>query len=96
MSDVTTRYIDHGDEGAVIVRHQIVGPTIDAIKEMHNVGMHGTKDIKYVASVTRVVVEGYCQMRGITLREFIRNPEHKRAFLNDPAHKDFRVWPGRI
>lgn len=96
MFDVTTRYIDHGDEGAVIVRHQVVGPTIDAIKELHNSGMHGTKDTKHVASVPKVVIEAYCQQQGITLREFMRNPEHPRRFLNDPAHADFRVWPGRI
>lgn len=92
----TTRYFDHGDEGAVIVRHQIVGPTIDAIKELHNTGMHGTKDTKHVASVPGIVIEAYCQQRGITLNEFMRNREHVRAFINDPAHADFRVWPGRI
>lgn len=96
MSDITTRYFDHGDEGAVIVRHQVVGPTIDAIKEMHNTGMHGTRDMRYLGSVPRIVIEAYCQQRGITLRQFVAEPEHKRAFLNDPAHKDFRVWPGRV
>lgn len=96
MSEITTRYFDHGDEGAVIVRHQVVGPTIDAIKELHNSGMHGTKDAKHVASVPQVVIEHYCNTQGVTLAEFMRNREHQRRFLNDPAHKDFRVWPGRI
>lgn len=92
----TTRYVDHGDEGATIVRHQIVGPTIDAIKELHNSGQHGSKDRKHVASVPAVVIEHYCNTQGITLREFMVNPEHVRRFLNDPANRDFRVWPGRI
>lgn len=96
MTDITTRYIDHGDEGAVIVRHQVVGPALDAIAELHNSGMHGTKDTKHVASVPQVVIEDYCTRRGITLAEFVRNREHQRAFLNDPAHAAFRVWPGRI
>ena len=93
---ITTRYIDHGDEGAVVVRHQLVGATIDAIKELHNSGMHGTKNGRYLGSVPRIVIEAYCTQRGITVKEFIRNPEHARTFLNDPAHADFRVWPGRV
>lgn len=96
MSDITTRYFDHGDDGAVIVRHQIVGPTVDAVKELHNSGMHGTRNTRHLASVPTVVIEAYCNQRGITLREFAANPEHARAFLNDPAHADFRVWPGRV
>jgi hypothetical protein len=96
MSEIQTRYFDHGDEGAVIVRHQLIGDTIDAIKELHNTGLHGTKDVKYLGSVPGIVIEEYCKQRGITVREFVKNPEHARAFLNDPAHKDFRVWPGKV
>lgn len=96
MPEITTRYIDHGDEGAVIVRHQIVGPALDAVKELHNTGMHGSRETKHVASVEGVVIEGYCNKRGITLAQFLRDRSIQREFLNDPAHAAWRIWPGRI
>lgn len=96
MADIETRYFDHGDEGGVVVRHQHVGSAVDTCKELHNIGMHGSKDVKHVASVPVVVVEHYCNVNGITLREFSQNPEHKRRFLNDPAFADFRIWPGKV
>ena len=96
MNDIRTTWHDHGNEGAVIARQAYVGGVVDMCKELHNSGTHGSKNVKHLASVHPVVVENYCNVRGVSLREFMRNPEHIKRFLNDPANKDFRVWPGQV
>lgn len=93
---VSTSYVEDADGSAHIVRGQLVGPIVDVCKELHNSGLHGSKEARHVASVPSVVVEHYCTVRGIDLREFIRNPEHQRQLLNSPEFSDFRIAPGRI
>lgn len=91
-----TRYFDHGDEGGVVVREQLVGPVVDVCKELHHAGLHGTKDRKHVASVPVIVIEHFCKVRGITLSTFMRDQHLKRQFLDSPEFADFRIWPGRM
>ena len=96
MDDIRTTWHDHGDEGAVIVRSGLVGGVVDMCKELHNTGMHGTKDTKHLASVPALVVEHYCNVNGIKLQEFMRDSAHIKRLLNDPAFADFRIWPGQV
>lgn len=93
---VSTRYIENSDGTAQIVRGQLVGAAVDACKELHNTGLHGSKDMRHLASVPPVVVEHYCNVWGIDLKEFIRNPEHARRMLNSPEFADFRIAPGQV
>jgi len=92
---VHTSYVEDGD-GAHIVRGQLIGPILDVCAELRNSGMHGAKDMRHVASVPNAVIEYYCNVAGISLREFFCNPEHAKRFLNDPDNSGFRVAPGRI
>jgi len=92
---VRTGYVEEGDD-VHIVREQLTGPILDACAELRNSGMHGSKDMRHVASVPHVVVEHYCNVNGIDLREFMANPEHARRLLNSPEFSDFRVAPGRV
>jgi hypothetical protein len=96
MDDIRTTWHDHGAEGAVIARQGLVGGVVDMCKELHNSGTHGSKDVKHLASVPRLVVEHYCTVNGVTLAEFMRNKDHIKRLLNDPAFADFRVWPGQV
>lgn len=90
------RWVDHGDEGAVIVREQFVGDIRDDCIARANEGLHGSKEFRHVARIPNVVIEHYININGITMREFIRNPEHVKRMLNDPALADFRIAPGRV
>lgn len=53
-------------------------------------------EVRLAARLPDVIVERYCNDNGITLGEFVGNPEHIRRVCNDPALAAFRVWPGRI
>ena len=94
--DVHGRWVDHGHEGSVVVREQYVGDIRDYCIARHNEGHHGASDMKLMASLPAVVIEHYCNVNGITFREWMKNPEHVKRMVNDPALADFRIAPGRM
>ena len=71
-------------------------PILEHARSLHNVGAHGSSDMKHAASLPMVVIEQYCNRQGITFDEFMREKKHVRAMLNDPDLKGFRIWPGRV
>ena len=85
------------EDGALITGTiQDCTPIAERAKAMHNEGFHGSADWKYAGAVPSVMIEKYCNDNGITLGEFVGNPEHIRRVCNDPALAAFRVWSGRI
>jgi hypothetical protein len=65
-------------------------------KALHNAGMHGSSDMRLAASLPQVIVEKYCNERGINFQQFMNDPEHIKRVCNDPDNQMFRVWPGKI
>jgi hypothetical protein len=65
-------------------------------KYMHNIGHHGSNDMRLAATVPMVMIEKYCNNNGITYQEFASGQEHKNRLLGDPALSHFRVWKGKI
>ena len=88
--------VSFSDDGFVVQRSQNVSSIVDYAKARHNEGHHGLKDFKLMAVVPVLVVESYCTVHQITLREFNGNPEHIRRIVNDPAFADLRVAPGKM
>ena len=62
----------------------------------HNEGLHGSSEMKHAARLPDYAIEAYCNVNGITFSEFMQNREHIRRMCNDPALRDFRIWPGRL
>ena len=71
-------------------------PILDDAKARHNIGFHGSKELKHAARIPNVVVEQYCNAQGIEYSECMQNPVHFKRMLNDPALKSFRIWPGAV
>ena len=71
-------------------------PILEYAKARQKEGHHGSKDMRFAASVPAVIVERYLNDHAITMQEFFRSPEHQRRLLNDPALAGFRIWPGRV
>lgn len=71
-------------------------PILEDAKARHNVGFHGTSELKHAARIPNVVIERYCNVSGIEFSEFMQNPVHMKRVLNDPALADFRIWKGRV
>ena len=93
---IKTTYLDNGEEGFIVQRSQNVGGIVDYAKARHNEGHHGSKDFKLKMVLPAVVVEHYCNVNQITLREWIQNPEHAKRMFNSPEFSDLRVAPGRM
>lgn len=71
-------------------------PIAEQAKRLHNEGMHGSSDFKHAAEIPNVFIEKYCNDHGILYSEFLKNKEHIRRVLNDPALAHFRIWKGRV
>jgi hypothetical protein len=93
---IKTEYLDHSDAGFVVRRTQNVAGIVDYAKARHNEGFHGEKDFKLKMVLPAVVVEHYCNVHKITLREWIQNPEHAKRMFNSPEFSDLRVAPGAM
>lgn len=92
----TRAYANADDDSIVIVQSQNVGAIVDDCKARSNEGKHENALGKHVARVPNVVVEHYCNVNRVPFAEFVRNPEHMRRLVNDPAFADLRIWPGTI
>ena len=85
------------EDGALKVgRFQDCTPIAEFTKAKHRAGEFGSSDFKYAAKLPYVMIEAYCNNRGITFSDFMGGSEHIKAMLNDPALADFRVWKGRV
>ena len=93
--DLETKFHFH-DGSMTVERVQDCTPIAEYTKEKHNVGLHGSSEMKHAATLPFVIVEKYCNLNGIDFRECMDNPEHIRRMLNDPDLQAFRVWKGRV
>jgi hypothetical protein len=71
-------------------------PIAEQMKAMHNEGLTGSSDMRYVGRIPNVMVEKYCNDNGITYAEFMGNREHIKRLSSDPAMDHFRVWKGAL
>lgn len=98
MSQVITQVNAINDAGDIVVnRVQDVSKHLDYAHGLRNAeGFKQSADMKLAAEFPDVVVENYINRTGITYHEFLKNPEHVKRMLCDPALKGFRVWEGRV
>ena len=94
--NVHTKLVDHGKEGAMIVREQYVGDIVENCTARRNEGYHGFKDFRLMASIPPLIIENYCTVTQVSFREFMNNPEHIRRIVNDSTYSVFRIAPGRM
>jgi hypothetical protein len=98
MDGLNTKIHQHNDgEGTITFEtYQNCDAIAERAKAMHNAGITGSKDMKLAATIPEVFVTKYCNDKNITFGEFLKNKEHVRAMLQDPALAHFRVWKGAI
>ena len=71
-------------------------PIREDAQARHKAGIHGGSDMKHAARLPMWAIEKYLHVHGITMHEFSVDKSHLRAMCNDPALKDFRIWPGAL
>lgn len=93
---INTRLHD-GEEGSIIIeRFQDCTPIAEFAKTAQAEGRHGGTEMRHAGKIPYAIIEKYCNDRGITFQQWMSNPEHARAMLNDPSLSAFRIWPGRV
>jgi hypothetical protein len=84
------------EDQIIVTRSQDVGAIVERAKALSNEGYHGRADARVVASIPPVVIEHYCNLKGVTFHQWCTDPGIRKAFLNDPDYADLRIWKGRI
>lgn len=84
------------DDKIVSYAYQDLDPYLNRTTELREMGHVGGSDMKHAASLPKVLIEAYCNDKGITFQEWMQNPVHIKAMLNDKANEPFRVWKGRV
>ena len=93
--DVNTEvHVSGGD--LTINRVQDCEPILEDAKARHKEGIHGSSEMRHAARLPLVLIEKYCNDKGISFQEWSNNKAHIRAMLNDPALSHFRIWNGRV
>ncbi len=97
MSEIFTKvHYSHSDDTTTIERMQDCNPILAESAVLRDQGKMGSSEMRHAAHFPAVLVEQYCNDKGITFGEFLRDRAHIKSMLNDPALKGFRVWEGRI
>ena len=52
--------------------------------------------MNHVARIEITAAEAWCKGRGVKFGEFLSNPDHLTAFLNDPDNSLWRTRKGKI
>lgn len=69
---------------------------LEEAKALRNSGMVGGSEMRHAAKIPTSVIENYIARLGITFHEFMANPKHINAMLNDPDLSGFRIWTGKV
>jgi hypothetical protein len=91
---VSTRVLVN-DGKVHIHRQQDCDPFTQDAAQRRQDGNIGSSEMRHAARFPMVIVEQYLAMHQIDYQEFIRNPEHLKRMLNDPALAAFRIWEGK-
>jgi hypothetical protein len=95
MHGLQTRVHQQGDT-TIFESVQDCSAILANARAMHNEGLHGSSETKFAARIPLVVVERFCNTKGITFAEFVGNQAHRKAILNDPDLAGFRIWKGKV
>ena len=95
MSDMQS-FLHAQDDLMIVNSIQDVEPILTDCKIRADMGMTGSHDMPHMVRFPMVIIEMYCNDRGVTFQEWIQNPEHARAMINDPGLKDFRIHSGAV
>lgn len=95
MAQLDTKIVV-ADDRMMVSRTQDCTPYAEHAKAMHNLGAHGSSEVKHAAKIPLVLVEKYCNEQGINLHEFLNNPAHIKRVVEHPDNAAFRIWKGRL
>lgn len=84
------------DSRLYVGRSQDCTTIAEYAKALHNEGHHGSSEMRHAAKLPLVIVEKYCNERGITFEEFMADDKHLKYVVEHPDNRMFRIWGGRI
>lgn len=92
-------WIETAGDDALAFMHGISGRDLDTLATYAREAADAHKasgDMKHVMSVDQTVIIDWCNKRGVSFKQFIRDEALQTRFLDDPDNATFRIWKGRI
>lgn len=88
------------DANTDVAIHELDRGVADALADhcaaMRAVNAGDRKDDKLCMSIDPFFIVKWCDLRGITFAEFMRDPRLQTQFVEDPDHAAFRIWEGKL
>lgn len=92
--------LEEHDDTHDVALHEIDKADADTIAEFcksaHNAGATGSSEMKHVMRVDGWFIVDWCNKRGVTFAQFMRDESLQMAFMEDPSLSMFRIWKGRV
>lgn len=92
-------WIKDVDEDTIAMVHGVSGEDLDTLathcREASDAQKSGG-DMKLAMTVDGTVILDWCNKRGVTWQQFMRDSALQVRFLDDPDNSVFRIWKGRI
>lgn len=89
----------HADNDKIIIeRKQDCAPILTEIQNIKQTtdGISSSGDMRFAGRIPAVLIEKYCNQKGITFADFIKDDIHTVAIMNDPDYKALRIWEGKL
>lgn len=86
-----------GDDAIAFV-HGVSGRDLDTLIGYCKEKGEGkaSDDMRHVMRVDEAVVMDWCNKRGVTFADLMRDQSLMNRFLDDPDNGAFRIWRGRV
>lgn len=92
--------LEEHDAAHDVALHEIDKADADTIakycKAAHNAGQVGSSEFRHAMKVDGWFIVDWCNRKGVTFAQFMRDQSLVNAFLDDPDLSAFRIWKGRI
>lgn len=95
----TKFHYDDSSDRLIVEREQDVEPVLIQTAQLRALNPSGytpSKDLKHVAEVPFILVEKWANEAGMTVSDWLADPELMRRKLNDPENAFLRTGKGRL
>lgn len=94
----TNFHLGNGDGSMVIERKADCQAILDSAANLRSMGAGKSKsgEMWHLGRIPAIIIEKYCNEKGVSFNEFLVDDIHIQRILEDPNYKLFRIVEGNV